>query len=582
MPEQRVLLKSVKLKGFLSFREGTVEFSPGLNVVVGPNGSGKSSIFHAIKFALGSNQREGRYERWSGFVRHGEDSAYVEVTVEVEGKEKRLGRKIDRDGVPRCYVDGRIVKAGVLRSEVERLGFNVDNTLVFMPQERINALRDLDPIEVRNLVEEGTGLAVMRDQIADQQMLISHDSEILESTISERTLVEHELQLIQRDLQRLFRKRQLLDTRVKLQLELQWASLDELVSLEMRLMDEIDRHKEGLSSLAREIQAVESDMASYQKQQNVIQERIESVQQEIGAIKTLLEERGKQLSDTRGKNERSLAELRHLQQSIREAESRISEFSGQLKRISADKERLSDMRALRSSEMSALQAELEKVERDLEAYSEWNEKRTEAQTRHREILAEMRALEAEHRALVRSMQRDQAELDEIMRRWGHIWTILERADRSDLERKRTTLQSEVTRYDRTLYELRSEMDRLQRESQDLHTRLQETSGHVPESVLRLKEAIRDHGLNDVVGPLLDMLPCDSEYARALDAVLMGDLPFSFIVRERADFLLLERLRDKYNAPSPVILIQERDEHPPLPDSQGVIGWLWDLVTADES
>jgi chromosome segregation protein len=50
-----VFLKSLTLKGFKSFAEGTtLELEPGVSVVVGPNGSGKSNVVDAIAWVLGA------------------------------------------------------------------------------------------------------------------------------------------------------------------------------------------------------------------------------------------------------------------------------------------------------------------------------------------------------------------------------------------------------------------------------------------------------------------------------------------------------------------------------------------------
>ncbi|MFW9802506.1 MAG: hypothetical protein ACFFFC_07635, partial [Candidatus Thorarchaeota archaeon] len=69
----------------------------------------------------------------------------------------------------------------------------------------------------------------------------------------------------------------------------------------------------------------------------------------------------------------------------------------------------------------------------------------------------------------------------------------------------------------------------------------------------------------------------------LEAVFSGNLPFAFIVSDPTDYALMQRLRDKSDAPSPIILIRDepKSSMPSLPSGKGIDGWLWDILSLDD-
>src|SRR5690349_24710110 len=81
-------LRSISMKGFKSFPERTtLEFSPGVSVIVGPNGSGKSNITDAVLWALG--------EQSPGAIR----GASMQDVISAGGKHTGQRREAQVEGV---------------------------------------------------------------------------------------------------------------------------------------------------------------------------------------------------------------------------------------------------------------------------------------------------------------------------------------------------------------------------------------------------------------------------------------------------------------------------------------------------
>jgi len=580
MTGQRIHISSARLRNFLSFYEGTVSFDQGLTVIVGPNGSGKTSIFHALKFALGSNEKESRYSKWSDFVRHGASSAEVEVTLTVDGQDRRLLRKIDRDGIPRAFVDGRRVRAVDLRSLTESLGLEPDNTLVFMPQERINALRDMDPIEVRKLVEEGTGLDVSRDRIVLQETQVTQTRSKLESAIAESKAVEGEIGLLQRDLARLEKKRSLQRAERELDVEVKWASLDDLVIQIEKVKADIESRESGLSQILNESKSVETSLAEAEQERQALESQLEGVQRELGAIDAKINEEERRLSRLEDDTKRKVAEVRQLEQQIASEKRKKEKLKEDLEHASSTKEHyMEEHRALQQA-MEEADKERASTEDALAAFSEWNAQRAEAHGVYRTLQAEIQGKDLLARSLRERLHVDKAELESIESKWGHTWSVLEKADEKELTRKKSQFENELASLNESRFRESSLVAQLQKEAEETRIMISETSSRIPDSVKELKQAVTERGVKSMMGPIVESTTCEADCSMALEAVLSRGMAFAFVTSDEADYALLVKLRDKIGAPSPVLLVldHETPSIPELPTGNGIEGWLWDRLS----
>ncbi len=584
MSEARVEIESIRLGNFLSFYKGRVEFDKGLTVLAGPNGSGKTSIFHALKFALGSNQRENRYSKWSDFIRHGASTAEAEIIVKVNGQSRRFLRRIDRDGIPRAYADGKRIKAAEQKRMISALGLETDNPLVFMPQERINAIREMDPFEVRRLVEEGTGLDVLRDRIGLQETEVIQSRQKLDTALSESRTVERELELLQNDLSRLEKKRALQEQERNLEQELKWASLDDLSKRIQQTKDEIETKESGLVGILEEQSDVEGQIAKEEERNNELETSLSGLQTELGRIDAKIEEEEKNLSKLEGDSKKQIVELRQLENGVKAEKRKEEKLREDLERVSAAREHYMEQQKLLRDELSELEEERSRIQDELAAFAEWNTKRAEAHGHYKALQAEIEGKDLFMRSLRERLQLEEAELQAIENKWSHMWDRIEKTDAKELERKKSQLEREIASLNEERFRKTSLVAMLQKDIDDIKVRLTETSKRIPESVRSLSEAITEHGLESVKGPLISLFTADDEVSTAVEGVLSGNLPLAFVTTEQSDYQLLLKLRNKEEAPSPIILLRDVEEktRTELPQGSGVQEWLWDRLTADAS
>ncbi len=169
-------LRSITMKGFKSFPERTtLEFSPGVSVIVGPNGSGKSNITDAVLWALGEQSPGAiRGASMQDVISAGgkgisqRRAAEVEVVIDnsdgraaTEFSEVAVQRYLDRGGDSGYRLNGarcRLTDVTDVLSDTN-LGREMHSVI---SQGRVETIVHSKPRERRMLVEEAAGLGKHR------------------------------------------------------------------------------------------------------------------------------------------------------------------------------------------------------------------------------------------------------------------------------------------------------------------------------------------------------------------------------------------------------------------------------------
>lgn len=171
-----MFVRALRLAGFKSFADPTtLEFEPGVNVIVGPNGSGKSNIADALSWVLGSQApsslRGGSMEDVifagaSGRQRLG--MAAVELTLDnssgvvpLDLAEVTIARATDRNGNSEYRINGapcRLLDITELLSDTG-IGRSI-HTVV--GQGQLDAVLNARPEERREFIEEAAQIGKYR------------------------------------------------------------------------------------------------------------------------------------------------------------------------------------------------------------------------------------------------------------------------------------------------------------------------------------------------------------------------------------------------------------------------------------
>jgi chromosome segregation protein len=171
-----VFLRSLSARGFKSFADRTtLEFTPGVSVIVGPNGSGKSNIVDAIAWVLGEQgPRALRGAAMADVIFAGSPArpalgmAEVKLVIDnsaglipVPASEIEISRSLYRSGESEYRIGGRPCRLLDIHELLSDTGMGrALHTII--GQGQLDAVLSSRPDERRQFVEEAAGIAKHR------------------------------------------------------------------------------------------------------------------------------------------------------------------------------------------------------------------------------------------------------------------------------------------------------------------------------------------------------------------------------------------------------------------------------------
>jgi len=513
-----VRIHSVKLRNFISHKETSIEFPPGLTVIIGRNGAGKTSILDAISYALFKEHGRGKDEN---VINRRSNSAQVQLTFSSRGRKYEITWNIQRRKRALATLKDLTSGSAIFIDAGERtaipelekiLGISKDVFLnaAYVRQGEIAKLLDARPAERKEIISKLLGIEVLEKIWEGLRTPIKRLEERLEALTKEverKKEVEEQLKAIELELSASRETLENVEKQIS-SLEKNLDNVQKQIKLEEEKRSRYEKLREKIAEVEKAISAKRQELVNKQHNLEIVRKaeekssKLEELREKRknlrGEVETVEEEVAKlraesERLDAVKKNLKDLAdELRMLEASIREYEKRLERRSGQ----KVDEENFPKILKLTLTRYKELEQQLR------ERSEEVLRKIGELQGRRRVCIRNLRELEdggdvcplckrpmtPQHREKVLAQLREdleniekeltklEDEKDEVELRVREVASIIEEVSKIDLESFRASLKRMET--------LRREIDRLSeelRKSGQAKEKLQEA-----ESTLRKK------------------------------------------------------------------------------------------------
>ncbi|KAA8515642.1 hypothetical protein F0562_018747 [Nyssa sinensis] len=225
-------ITEIELHNFMTFN--SLKCKPGsrLNLVIGPNGSGKSSLVCAIALGLGGEpQLLGRASSIGAYVKRGEESGYIKISLRGDRKEEetRVMRKIDIRNKSEWLLNGKVVPKKELNEIIQRFNIQVNNLTQFLPQDRVCEFAKLTPVQLLKETEKAVGDPQLPVQ---HQALVEKSGQLkkLENTVKSNRDTLNKLKALtaeqEKDVERVRQRNELLAKVESMKKKLPWLKYD--------------------------------------------------------------------------------------------------------------------------------------------------------------------------------------------------------------------------------------------------------------------------------------------------------------------------------------------------------------------
>ena len=614
-------LKRLELHGFKSFADKTtLEFMPGITVVIGPNGSGKSNISDSIRWVLGEQSMKSlRGAKSEDIIFAGTQNrkslGFAEASIVIDNSDNKLPieysevtvtRRIYRSGESGYFIN----KAPCRLKDVLELfmdtGIGKDGYSI-IGQGKIDEILSNKSEERRNIFEEAAGIVKYR--VRKQE--------------SEKKLEQTKLNLLR--ITDILSEIEATIAPLKTQSEKAKKFLDlreELKGIEIGLfLHNIETYKEKIAEIIKDIDVIaeqntdeEAKLETQKNQKEALKIELENIIQEIERIQNIgfetsnkIEKINSDINVTKQKSEsntetisRYQAEIEELREKIQTLEEEKTQKISKKNNLYADKEKFEKELQTKETELAELTSKLTSKELEMEEKKkklndnidkkyELNSELNTQDINYENLEKRIKTLKEEQRTCISELDSERIVKEDISRTFQEIEANRNKIikELEEVNEKKQESTKKIQEYDNQINKIGMEARIKESRLKFLQETEKEKEGYSKsiKSILQAceKDANLKNGMHDV---LANIISVPKEYQTAIEMCLGQAMQNIVTDTEGTAKKLVEYLRTNNLGRAsflPITSVKGKKlEKINTKNVQGVIGIASDLVKNDKS
>ncbi len=591
MEKHDVILEWIEIENFLSFKKSRIRFLKDdgslikFLVLTGPNGGGKTSIFQALKFVLGSNNKDKRYETWEEFINRDEDFMRVRACFKtIDGERHEIGRLIRRGRGSSYYLNGASAQLKTIEAIVKKLRLSPDNIFTFIVQGQVNAIRDLPEDKIFQLVEWGMGIDKMKEEIQKNADKLQNNKALLAQLETQLENCVKNERALQERFKKLQKKRFIKNELVKLNAEMYWAQREDLNQTIGTFQETISQKGTMLQEHLDERKLLEDDISKLDVQQGEIRDSIENKRIYEHSLKLDKQNLDAEIKKLDNEKKVLFDRVESLKTQIEEREASLQALDKDRKILEQSLEQNVAKRNGLSKKKETNQRKRDEITQKLTTHKEWFDNHASLERKIDAVKNDLDNLEKDIKANETAIEDYIDRISELNQSFkGSEWYF---SDEYEGNPKKVIL-AQIKQLETKIVEKQNLLDSSRKDEAEyrkLTVNIQYENREATADIRKIEAVVQElvnRGLQErIKGPIYSYLKYKETHARAIEAVFKKNALLGFVTLTKNDFHLISSIRAKHKVTSRTYLIRDDVlgiKELKAPDNPGVVDFLFNLI-----